>query len=253
MIKKNNRIDSETENSTNSSKDLKTNKLVDPYVTLKLNNNLDIEPKYFNEYLYDNLKLLLSTKLKNKCIEHGYVMDIQQITNYSNGYINPNRFDGAATYSIKYNATVCVPIVGTIIVASIHKRYDNADFMLAISGPMYIIIKKRLSDINNAKFSLDNNGSIYYKINDIVQKNMKLDIGYKIKILVKEKKFYNTDDNIKIMGYLQDIASNEEIEKYYKPYETKLDEIKDSRNNIEFNEDNDINEVNINNIDVNNI
>jgi DNA-directed RNA polymerase subunit E'/Rpb7 len=222
------------------------NSISDPYVNIELIDNIELAPNQMNNNLYENLKSNLKKKVEGKCNKHGYVVSVQKIMDYTNGFVEPENFTGYATYKLKYQAILCIPIENTTIIASIEKKYDNADFIVAVSGPIYIIIRKKISEINPLKFSIQNDGNIYIKDN-----MQKIEITHKFKIMIKNKKFYTGDEQIKAMGYLEDIATDYEIEKYYKNYNKKEENYNKKEENIEYNDDDEVNEININNENLN--
>lgn len=241
-------IDTENKKKSNVNSDSvdtiekKKNHISDPYVNIELIDNIELAPNQMNNNLYENLKSNLKKKVEGKCNKHGYVVSVQKIIDYTNGYVEPENFSGYATYKLKYQSIVCIPIENTTIIASIEKKYDNADFIVAVAGPIYIIIRKKISEINPLKFLIQNDGNIYIKDN-----MQKIEVTHKFKIIIKNKKFYTGDEQIKAMGYLEDVATEYEINKYYKNYNKKEENYNKKEENIEYNDDEDAYEININN------
>jgi DNA-directed RNA polymerase subunit E'/Rpb7 len=213
---------------------IELHKLVNPCNDIEMYTKVILYPHQMNNDIYINLKKNLVDKLENKCTQHGFIKKIHKITSYTNGIIEPENFTGSAVYNVKYLANICIPIEKTIIIGKITSIIPNTQFVVVEYGNILkLIFMKRSSDINTQKFSIIENNNIKH-----TQSGKILSNNDYIKVVIKAVKFYPNDTMIKCMVSLEDIPTNEEIQ-IYGFVDTMISEIeqKDKDYNIEFNED----------------
>ena len=116
----------------------------------------------------------------------------------------PENLDGSAIYNISYHCRICIPIENTTIIGTV--KMVNSDLIVVINGPMLIFIPKNNVDTNIWDIPENYNHR---------KTNKKLVIGNFVKIQITNKRINQGDSQIKIMGNLQDFATNEEVEQYY--------------------------------------
>ena len=196
--------------------------LVSPYINTELYSKIPLKPHQMNNDLYINLKMNLKRKVEKKCNRYGYVTKIFKILNHENGIIHTEDFTATAMYNVKYSARICIPLENTKIVCKLTKM--NKVLMIANNGPIMCVMKN--TDINNSVFETNNKGNISY-----IKKNKELKIGDYIIINVRGKKFNFGDDRIMLLGFLEDIADNKNVEKYYEEdLNTNTEEIEANNN-----------------------
>jgi hypothetical protein len=107
---------------------------------------------------------------------------------------------------------------------------------MAQNGPVVALIK--FTDISN-NFTLNNLGGIIYKRNNKI-----LEHGDYIKISIRSKRSFNGDTHIGIMGFIEDMVVQDEINKYmYREFDDDNDEFNVSSNKYtHLNEDETIDE-----------
>lgn len=200
------------------------------FIDMKLHDLVTLLPYQLNNELYLHLKKNLQNKIEKKCIDIGYVCKIKDIIDYKNGYLLPEDLTGNIMFKITYNAKMCIPIIGIQIVCKVEQIMKS--IIYAVNGPLHIAIK--YSTINTNLFNISNKGDIVYKKN-----NKQLAPSDYIKITINAKRSYNGDDSIGVMGYLDDIATNDEIKKYmYREIDDdENDIIIKEQSNITLNED----------------
>jgi DNA-directed RNA polymerase subunit E'/Rpb7 len=230
---------SDSESSDMSITNIKLNDLIYPCKDEILKVMVILHPHQMNNDIYINLKKNLINKIENKCIKEGYVVKVYKLLEYVDGCIKPENFTGAAVYKVTYLAKVCYALRETIIVAKIKSFISN--FAMAEFGSVIkIIFTKSERDINAKKMIIENDRSITH-----IATKKKLEIGDHVKIQIKSVKFYQNDTLINCMGYLEDIATSEEIVKYaYNEEQTTYEPEYSEQNTIYFNEDIDITEYN---------
>ena len=237
-----NSTDSSTIDSDSNLKVIKLNDLIYPCKDEILYTKVVLHPHQMNNDIYINLKKNLVDKVQGRCTKYGYITKVYKIIEYVDGIIEPESFTGVAIYNVKYLANVCVALKDTIIVAKIVSYIPNASFAVADFGPIIkIIFTKNEKDLNTEIFKLENDRSIVHK-----ESNKKLKIGDYVKIQLKSIKLYQYDTIIKCMGHLNDIVSEDEINKFaYKDENNKLEGKTTNVVNAEFNEDDSTMETNI--------
>lgn len=196
--------------------------LTDIFVNIKLHDNIIIYPWQLNNSLYLQLKNNLKNKVENKCIDIGYICKVYDIIEYKNGYLLAEDLTGNAVYNITYNAKVCIPLPNTQIICKIDQIFKSV--IMVKNGPIIGVIK--FTDINTILFTLNNTGNIIYK-----KTNKILSVDDHIKITIKSKRSYNNDNHIGIVGFIDDIVSDENEYKKYM-YKEQNDEINDNIDTI---------------------
>jgi DNA-directed RNA polymerase subunit E'/Rpb7 len=177
-----------------------------PYLDTEYSTCIDLLPYQMNNDIYRHLKLNLQKTIENKCNKYGYVTKLYSITEYNIGQTFPENFSASILFKVKFNCRICIPIIGTELICSITNI--NKAIIAAENGPIIIIITTK--NINLTNFNYDKNNNIIYnetreqlKVNDLI----------KIKILAK--KSIKGSTNIKIIGFLNNIANTEEKQIYY--------------------------------------
>lgn len=190
-----------------------------PYFNTSLEMDIDIQPRYINKQIEKNKKIVLESKILNKCFEdYGYVCKIYGITKSQGGKIHLENGTCPAIYRVSFNCKICRPYIGEDIIMEIDKI--NMAAISLINGPIKCFIFEDDDKINNDNFAINNVITAR-----IVKKTMKpLVKGDHVKIKVIDYRI-NKDD-ILIIGMMNDIASPEEIRESnnMKEYEEQLEQ-----------------------------
>lgn len=192
------------------------NILDNPYVIREVGTKVALLPTQLDFNLYKNLKNNLVQKVEGKNIKLGNVVRVHKISDYSNGYIDTNSFNSNAIYNIKYIATICIPIELKQIVVKIDMRNEankginikELKAIKCINGCIDCIIMT--NEIDTQKFNINVDGTISYKSSGNV-----LISGDFLKITIQNKQINANTNRIMIIGYLNDIATTDEVEQYY--------------------------------------
>jgi len=213
---------------------IKINELIYPCKDKILYTKVSLLPYQMNNDIYINLKKNLIDNIESRCIKDGYVIKVYKILEYFNGIIEPENFTGSAIFHVKYLAKICFGIQNSMIIANITEIIPNANFVLVEFGNiMKIIFTKTERDINSKKFILGNDKSIIFLPNQT-----KLKKGDYVKIQLKIIKYFQNDIYLKCMGYLEDIATPNEISEYAYKNDTIFNDIKNEiATTIYFNDD----------------
>lgn len=190
------------------------NKLTNPYVNTVLAARVCLKPNQLNNDIYINMKNNLKNNLEGKCNKYGFIKKIHKILEHKDGVIYPEDLSGSVMYDVKYSTMVCLPLENTNIVCKITNVENN--LFTATNGPVLFILKQ--IDMDNEVFGLD-------KGNVVVKKEgKKLEIGDYVIVYVRNKRFYTGDNIIISIGRLLNIASQEEVDKYFNPPHIEEDE-----------------------------
>lgn len=192
-----------------------------PYIDTSYNSRIELLPAQMNNDIYINLKSNLIKQKENKCNKDGYIVKIYKIVKYDNGYCEPENLSGSAFFDISFNCRICIPIVGTKLTCKLTEI--NRALISACNGPILIMIRN--NDLNNDNFTYGSDGIIkhnatdkYISVNDIVV------------VTIIAKKFHINDTIIKVIGYLDNMASSAEIAQYNNEVYTT----EESKQDIEF-------------------
>jgi len=223
-----------------------TTSLVLPIVNTVLSTRISLLPKDMNNDLYYNLKFNTEKKVQGKCNEFGYVIKVLKIEDYSDGDIEGENFSGSAVYKIRYLASLCVPVEKTQIITKI-ENINNA-ILLSSHGPISCVITP---DKVNIQLFSNEMGKYYYKSKEksseanksgdsnITSPKGKVELskGNLIKVTILSKKLYKNDMMI-ALGFLDEMATQGEIDNFYKPELFNPDEeVIESNDLVEFHED----------------
>jgi DNA-directed RNA polymerase subunit E'/Rpb7 len=200
--------------------------IVSPYKNIKQHTKIKLEPYHMNSDIRNHMKLVLKKKVEKKCNKNGFIDEVFKILEFSDGILIPENLDGSAIYNIAYHCRICIPIENTTIIVTI--KMVNPDLIVAINGPMLIFIPK--NNVDTIIWDIPENYNHR-------KTNKKLVIGNFVKIQITNKRINQGDSQIKIMGNLQDFATNEEVEQYYGSKIIKT-ETQTQEENVEQNETN---------------
>lgn len=180
--------------------------MTSPYINTQLTTSVSIDPVQMDNEIYIYLKRNLEAKILNKCYkEYGFVVDIFKILDYSDAVIPAENYTASARFGIKFSCKLCRPISNTQIIAKINRA--NRMLITANNGPISIIITN--SRKNDEIFFFDNAGNLRYK-KDNESFIIKSNDFVKVKLLTAN--FKDKDEKINAIGFLEDMATDKEVE-----------------------------------------
>ena len=182
-----------------------------PYITTVLTAAVSLEPSQMNNNIYNNLKNNLIKKFEGKCFkDYGFIVKIYEIIKYSDGYIIAENPKSAARFYVTFTCKLCYPLLKKQIICKIEKA--NRLIMKLNNGPISALITTK-DRINQNIFTIDQKtGNLMAKKND---KLVPITIGSYVKITVESRQFNDQDIIIMTMGFLEDIATDEEVKQSY--------------------------------------
>jgi len=180
-----------------------------PYINTKISTIATLSPAQMDNNLYNHLKENLVTKLEGHCYrDYGYIVKIYEITERRNGVIVAENPMAAASFDIKFSCRVCNPLKKKQIVCKVEKI--NKLLASLVNGPIRVIVT--MDRINKNVFFIDQNRNLRYRNED---KSNELKAGEFVKVTILSKTFNDMDTYIMALGYLENIATDEEIKNFY--------------------------------------
>lgn len=176
--------------------------LVKPYFDIIQYTRISIDAAYLNSDIYKNILTVLKNKVENKCNKNGFITNVYNIVDISDGIMPPENFNGNILYDISFNCRICIPFENKIIIGSI--KILESNLVICKSGPLTIFISKQNIDTDIWDENYVNKKSKY-----------KLKLYDNIKILILDKRINQNDTQINVIGRLLDIPSEEEINDYF--------------------------------------
>ena len=178
--------------------------IVSPYMNIKQYTKVLLKPYQMNSDIKNNLKTNLEEKVGKKCNKNGYIDKVHKIIEYGDGEMPPENLSGCAIYSTVYLCRICMPMEHTIIIGQV--QVINPVLILAKNGPIYIFIPRE--NIDNSVFDVTNDFMH-------IKSKQKLKTNQYVKVHIVNKKINKGDSQINTMGRLIDIASENEVKKYF--------------------------------------
>ncbi len=211
-----------------------------PYITTYLNSYVRVLPREMDNNIRKYIKSSLEKEHINKCFnDYGFITKVHEIDIIGDGKIIPEDPMCCASFNIRFLCTLCRPLNNSIIVAKIVGMSEQLIFLSY--GPLEIIVKT-INSINKNIFVFNQNLSRWTvkKSNDKdeQQKFIVLKNDSYLKVKIVSKKIVDKTKQIICMGFIENIASDKEIETSIKDmYEPKkydsIDEFIDLENKIQ--------------------
>jgi DNA-directed RNA polymerase subunit E'/Rpb7 len=192
-----------------------------PYINTTLVSNIMLNPNQMDNKFYLHLKSNLNNKLVGKCYRnYGFITHIYKLEEISEGIIEAEDPSCSAKIVIKFSCRLCFPPKNKYIICKIDRM--NKALISAVNGPIKVIITQ--DKINKENFLSDADRNIRIKKS---YENLAPDMI--VKILILSSTFGDYDTSILSIGYLQELATPDEIN-LYKEDENNIN--KDQKNNL---------------------
>lgn len=183
-------------------------KLHTGYINTILETNVLLHPSQMDNNIDIHLKNNLKKQHENRCIKNiGFVKEVYSIKDIKGQLIDMENSECSQMYILTFKCKLYCPIIGKYIIAKMDKITEKIS--TAINGPMRIIITP--NRIDNKRF-YTGTGDMVIRIkpnSEILTQN------HYVKIYVEGMTFADKDELIIIIGFLMDIANNDEIENFY--------------------------------------
>ena len=192
-----------------------------PYINTKIHTSVILHPYQMDNKIYINLKKNLETNVTGKCFsKYGYIVKVIEILNWKEGVIEAENTESSALFDLEFSCKICSPRKNTQIICEIDRV--NKLLITAKNGPILVVITN--DRLNSVIFFKDNNNNIRYKKDG--QSKM-LESQDFIKVTLQTIQFYDGDEKIKAIGFVDDIATEDEKKSYYADQYNVEDDIVD--------------------------
>jgi DNA-directed RNA polymerase subunit E'/Rpb7 len=183
--------------------------MTSPYINTELYTHVSLIPNQMDNKLYINLKQNLEQKVNKKCFnDKGYIMEIYKIIEYRDGVIEAENPSGSAIFDVRFSCRLCIPLKKSQLICKVDRV--NKLLITVTNGPVIAIITN--DRINDKIFYPDNNNNLRYRHDN---KSSILEQGDFIKVTIISVTFNNGDDKIKAIGFIDDIATDDEKLGFY--------------------------------------
>jgi hypothetical protein len=152
------------------------------------------------------MKDKLRKNVEKKCNEDGYITTVYSITKHSYGEIPLENLMCATVFDVTYTGQICIPVLGTQIVCKVQTM--NKALIAAENGPILVVIM--IQNINTDNFAIDTLDNI-----TSVKTKTRLSPQDYVKVTVKNKRLHKGDTQIHVIGALDDIATQAEVDTYF--------------------------------------
>lgn len=176
-----------------------------PYCERTLTTRMTVEAYKLNNEITGSLMDKLRPLKEGRCNRYGYVAEVTQLVDYKSSEIRPEDLHADPVFEVSFNCIVCDPHEGQTIVAQIQRMNDS--IICCVNGPMQVIIQ--LDHVNFDTFDVNGDHIIHRLTGESVAS------GSMIRIKILSRKFLVYDTSIKILGFLEGMASQREIETCY--------------------------------------
>ena len=192
-----------------------------PYINTKLFTTVVLHPHQMDNKVYLNLKNNLEKKIVGRCFSHfGHIQKIIEVLKYENGIIEAENTEGSALFDISFSCRLCAPLKNKTIICNVDRV--NKLLITAVNGPILVIIPE--NRINDKVFFKDNNNNMRYTKD---KSSYILQPGDFVRVVLNSIEFNDGDEKIKAIGFLENIALDEEKDKFYKDLYKESSELVD--------------------------
>jgi len=213
--------------------------MTSPYINTELYAKVMVAPQQLNNDLYNHLKKNLTRTVLHKFNKYGFVQKIYKILTYSESKILRENFNCSVEFNVKYACRLCIPKGNIQIICQVDRVGKR--LIKAINGPIMVVIIPERIDAKN--FIIDNIGTLRAVIEDGKTKEVNIGDYIKVTLIMRDKNFNLNDDKILVLGLLDSMATEKEIEIFKKDSEiTDRWENKDEDENKPFEKLSTINE-----------
>jgi DNA-directed RNA polymerase subunit E'/Rpb7 len=141
-------------------------------------------------------------------MKYGYIVQIYEILERDNGMIVPEDTYSSVIFCVKFGCRLCHPLENTQIICRVNQTTDV--LISLVRDPMHLLVTTDDDRINRDVFYRDT----FDKTIKIKKTDEILSKGMYVKVTILTKSFVDKDSKILAICKLDDIASDEEIQKF---------------------------------------
>jgi len=203
--------------------------IVNPYINTYLNTTVRILPSQMDNNIRKHIKNNLEKEHINKCfLDYGFVSKIVEIIpNYDAEIVAEDPLS-CALFQVKFLCEICRPLLNSTMIC--RTQGVTPPIILLVNGPLDIIIKTS-QNVNKNVFVFNQKLNTWTAKKETKEQNKYIVVkeGMLMKVKIMDKKIINKSERILCMGYLENIATEDEI----KQNEESLNKIKEKYQNIQ--------------------
>jgi DNA-directed RNA polymerase subunit E'/Rpb7 len=192
-----------------------------PYINAYLNTTVRIQPNQMDNNIRKHIKNSIEREHLNKCfLDYGYLNKIHEIYPDYDAEIIAEDPMACALFKVRMSCTLCRPILNSTIICK--AMGITPPIIYLVNGPLDIIVKTS-QNINKNVFvfnqrlnrwtvSKNNVSNVSNETEtESKKKYLLLEEGVYLKVKIINKKIIDKSDRILCTGYLEDIATENEI------------------------------------------
>lgn len=182
-----------------------------PYFDIEQEASISLLPQQMNGDILLKLKLNLKEKVEKRCNNNGYIDKVYKIKKYEDGLMLSENLSGSAVYKVLYECRIYIPVENNNIVCEV--LLITPELIIANHENIQVFIPRTKV-----------NGGVFDVSKDLLHMKRKeeLSVGDKIIVRILNKRINNGEKYIRSMGYLEELASEEDIKEYY-PSDEKIE------------------------------
>mgnify|MGYP003345860040 CR=1 FL=1 len=203
--------------------------IINPYINTYLNTTVRIMPSQMDNNIKKHIKNNLEKEHINKCfLDYGYISKILEIVPNTDAEIVAEDPLSCALFQVKFLCELCRPLLNSTVIC--RTQGVTPPIILLVNGPLDIIIKTS-QNINKNVFIFNQKLNTWTIKKDSGEQNKYIVVkeGMLMKVKIINKKIINKSERILCIGYLENIASEEEI----KQNDASLNKIKEKYQDIQ--------------------
>ena len=193
-----------------------------PIINTYLTSTVRLLPIHMDNNFRKYIKSSLEKEHENKCFkDYGYVIKIHECNIDTDAYISAEDPLCCPIFKVKFLCSLCRPLNNTTIIGRIEGIAPP--IIKVVNGPINVIIKSTNVNKNIFMFNTKINSwiaKISNKSDDINNKEenkfMSLKDGVYVKVKIMNKKIVDKSNKILCMGFLESLASEDEIKQSIK-------------------------------------
>jgi DNA-directed RNA polymerase subunit E'/Rpb7 len=193
-----------------------------PYVKTYLFTTVKIMPQQMDNNIMKHIKSNLKRNVEGRNFyQYGFVNKIHDVyADKKNAYVIPEDPTSSVEYKVKFGCTMCYPLNSSIIVGTVRSAIES--MMYVTNGPLLIVVNA-MDSINKSVFSFNGKLNTWLAKKDSKEttstsasesgttKYVPIKEGIHVKIRIINKKITAGEDKIICLGYLEDLATPEEV------------------------------------------
>ena len=190
--------------------------MISPYINTELLTTVSVHPSQMNNNIEHFIKDNLKRRVTRKCFSHyGFIVQVHEVTQMSDAIIIPEDPTSSAMFEVKFLCTICHPLKNSLVVGVV----ENIKPMLIkiTNGPLEILVNTR-SSVNTKVFTFNAKKRVWLiqKIVNGEKKIIVLKPGLNVSVKIINKKIVDKQERIICLGYLEDLASEEDAMTMFK-------------------------------------